>query len=437
MKTITEMRAEKKALIDKIEVLRAQVANENRELLDEERDSLKGWLAQIEQLDKDIALEQRTQETLERNKKREREPAKQDPQPKRPKVEVGEDRRSKDEFRSFGEQLQAVYKADTNQGFDPRLLNRASGANEAVASEGGFLVQQDFASGIIENTWETPGLLPFVNKQSISGNSMTMPGVDETSRADGSRNGGVRGYWGAEAAEMTASQPAFREINLKVNKVHVLIYTTEEMLEDVGFLSSWINRVGPEELDFKLTDAIINGDGAGKPLGVLNSACRVDVAKTTNQTADTINQTNVVQMWSRMPARSRMSAIWVINQDCEPQLNLMVDAGSNSIYMPPGGLKERPYSEYASLLGRPVVVLEQCNTVGSLGDIMLMDMNKYIAVDKGGIRAASSMHVRFVYDEMAFKFTYRFDGQPALASAITPFKGSNTISPFIALAARD
>jgi HK97 family phage major capsid protein len=271
MKTITEMRAEKKALIDKIEVLRAQVANENRELLDDERDSLKGWLAQIEQLDKDIALEQRTQETLERNKKREREPAKQDPQPKRPKVEVGEDRRSKDEFRSFGEQLKAIYLADTNQGFDPRLLNRASGANEAVASEGGFLVQQDFASGIIENTWETPGLLPFVNKQSISGNSMTMPGVDETSRADGSRNGGVRGYWGAEAAEMTASQPAFREINLKVNKVHVLIYTTEEMLEDVGFLSSWINRVGPEELDFKLTDAIVNGDGAGKPLGVLTA----------------------------------------------------------------------------------------------------------------------------------------------------------------------
>jgi HK97 family phage major capsid protein len=367
MKTITEMRAEKKALIDKIEVLRAQVANENRELLDDERDSLKGWLAQIEQLDKDIALEQRTQETLERNKKREREPAKQDPQPKRPKVEVGEDRRSKDEFRSFGEQLKAIYLADTNQGFDPRLLNRASGANEAVASEGGFLVQQDFASGIIENTWETPGLLPFVNKQSISGNSMTMPGVDETSRADGSRNGGVRGYWGAEAAEMTASQPAFREINLKVNKVHVLIYTTEEMLEDVGFLSSWINRVGPEELDFKLTDAIVNGDGAGKPLGILNSACRVDVAKTTNQTADTINQANVVQMWSRMPARSRLNAVWVINQDCEPQLNLMVDAGSNSIYMPPGGLKERPYSEYASLLGRPVVVLEQCNNRRQLG----------------------------------------------------------------------
>lgn len=439
MKTITQMRDEKKSLIEKIEALREQVANEKRELSDEERQSLGDMLAQIEQLDGDIELEERTQQTLDASKQRAKEPAKPDLKAT-PDTKVGDDRRSKDMFKSFGEQLRAVYMACTNQAFDPRLANNraASGMNEALPSEGGFLVQTDFASGLIENAWELQGLLPFMEKSPIKGNSMTMYGVDETSRADGSRNGGVRGYWGAEAAQMTSSKPKFREINLKVSKVHVLVYSTEEMLEDVGFLQSYINRVGPEEIDFKLTDAIINGDGAGKPLGILNSACRVAQAKESGQAADTINHDNIIKMWSRMPARSRMNAVWMINQDCEPQLNTLASDSNktNPLYMPPGGLKDTPWAGYATLLGRPVLVLEQCATLGDEGDIILADPSKYLAVDKGSVKAAASMHVRFVYDEQVFKFTYRFDGQPALSSAITPFKGTNTLSPFVTLAAR-
>lgn len=32
-----------------------------------------------------------------------------------------------------------------------------------------------------------------------------------------------------------------------------------------------------------------------------------------------------------------------------------------------------------------------------------------------------------------FRFVYRFDGQPVLASAITPYKGTNTLSHFVKL----
>jgi hypothetical protein len=46
------------------------------------------------------------------------------------------------------------------------------------------------------------------------------------------------------------------------------------------------------------------------------------------------------------------------------------------------------------------------------------------------------MHVRFVYDEMAFRFTYRVNGHPAWKSALTPCKGSNSVSPFVTLETR-
>jgi len=77
--------------------------------------------------------------------------------------------------------------------------------------------------------------------------------------------------------------------------------------------------------------------------------------------------------------------------------------------------------------------------VGDVGDILLADMSQYYWAEKGGIQGASSMHVRFIYDEMTFRFLVRYDGQPAWSSALTPFKGTTTIgtlSPFVALAAR-
>ena len=62
------------------------------------------------------------------------------------------------------------------------------------------------------------------------------------------------------------------------------------------------------------------------------------------------------------------------------------------MYIPAGGLSEKPY---ATLFGRPVIPLEQCNAAGEVGDIILADIGQYLMIDKGGVKAASSIHVRF------------------------------------------
>ncbi|GAB6172971.1 hypothetical protein JCM15765_24490 [Paradesulfitobacterium aromaticivorans] len=191
-----------------------------------------------------------------------------------------------------------------------------------------------------------------------------------------------------------------------------------------------------EEFGFKVDDAIINGTGAGMPLGILNSKALVTVPKEAGQAAGTINVQNVVNMWSRCWGRSRQNAAWYINQDIEPQLftmSLAVGAGGVPVYMPASGVSGSPYS---TLFGRPVIPLEQCETLGTLGDIILADFSQYLLIDKGGINAASSIHVRFLYDENVFRFIYRVDGQPVWNAPLQPFKGSNTLSPFVALANR-
>jgi HK97 family phage major capsid protein len=103
------------------------------------------------------------------------------------------------------------------------------------------------------------------------------------------------------------------------------------------------------------------------------------------------------------------------------------------MFLPAGGLNAAPYS---SLFGRPIVPIEYASTLGTPGDITLADFSQYVLADKRGMQAATSLHVRFLTDEMTFRFTYRVDGQPLWHTALTPFKGANTKSPFVALAAR-
>ena len=102
--------------------------------------------------------------------------------------------------------------------------------------------------------------------------------------------------------------------------------------------------------------------------------------------------------------------------------------------MPAGGLSDLPYGK---IYTRPVLPIEQCATLGTVGDIILADLSQYLLIEKGGIKTASSIHVQFLTDETAFRFVYRVNGQPVWNSALTPFKGtSNTLSPFVALATR-
>lgn len=352
-------------------------------------------------------------------------------------VEDEDDKKAKQPWDDLGRFLKAVRSATMYGQLDDRLKSQKGvlGASEGVPADGGFLVQPNFANEIFMLEHADSEVLTRVRRFPVGANNngLTMNAVDETSRATGSRWGGVQAYWAAEGDTATASKPKFRQMELKLNKLFALMYATDELLADTTQLAAVTRVAVNEELTWKAENAILRGTGAGQPHGILNSNALVTVAKEAGQTADTIVFNNIVKMWSRMWSRSRRNAVWFINQDAEPQLITLADAAGNAIYLPQNNLSTSPF---AMLLGRPVVPVEFCSTVGDAGDILLADLSQYITIDKGGIEEASSMHVQFLTDQMAFRWTYRVDGQSGWSSALTPANGTNTLSPFVVLAAR-
>ncbi len=358
----------------------------------------------------------------------------------------------------FGDFLKAVQLAAVKQGRgekgDPRLyaLNEAyekragaAGASEAVPSDGGFLVHPDFAEEVMMLTHETGVIHPMTRQLPLSEytNALKIPAVDEQSRKDGSRWGGVQCFWENEAQSLTGSKPTFAMVEMITKKLTGLYYATNEVLADARLLGAVAFQAFGEEFGFKLDDGCIRGTGNGQMSGVLNSPCLVTVAKTANQAAQTINYGNIKTMWSRMWNKSRKNAVWLIEQDAEPQLYSLVQevgTGGIPVFLPPGvggalygGATAEPY---ARLFNRPVITVEQCSTVGTTGDIILADWSQYLMIDKGDVETAVSQHVRFLTDESTFRYIMRVDGQSWWKTPVTPANGNNTRSPFVALATR-
>jgi HK97 family phage major capsid protein len=343
-------------------------------------------------------------------------------------------------WNSFGEQLAAIYAAGAPGGnFDPRLLNAGpSGGSANVGSDGGFLIHKDFSSEVYRRAYEYSAFASRARRVPISADSdgLEVPYIDETSRATGSRLGGVQVYRVAEADTVTAKKPKIGKLETKLTDLMGLAYMTNRLMRDASAMTNIYTQSFAEEFGFVVDDEIVRGVGGAQILGIKNANATVSVAKETNQPAATVNAQNIIKMWSRLWGPSRATAVWFINQDVEPQLYQMqigTGASGQLVYLPPGGLSASPYG---TIFGRPVVPVEQCDTLGTNGDIILADLNQFLLIEKDGMQTDQSMHVRFLYNEQAFRFIMRINGQPIWQSALTPYKGANTLSPYVTLAAR-
>ena len=360
------------------------------------------------------------------------------PEPKKATVIHDEtDKQLEDYPYKFGLFLQATRNVATSRPLT-KQHKAILGANESVPSEGGFLVGTEQETAIEKKMHDSAVFVGRANNRTIGqgANSVDFYGRKENSRANGSRYGGIRGYRVAEGQTITASDMNWYKYTLKPEKYAVLAYATDEIVNDTALLQAEILEAAPQELAFMLDDDMLNGSAAGYPQGILNANCLVTVAKESGQDAATFVFENAVNMYARMWARSLPTAAWFVNQDVFPQLpimNVAVGTSGQLVFMPPGGASVAPYG---SLFGLPIIPTEFNATLGTVGDVILADWSQYKLANKGGIQSASSMHVQFVTDQMAWRFTSRYDGQATWESALTPFKGTNTQSPFIALATR-
>lgn len=345
-------------------------------------------------------------------------------------------------FKSLAHFAQRVFDAGNTPRSDEMLMQVAAGTGlqQSITADGGVFVPPEFSRSIWDEVLtRSNSLLQYCRQIPIDMGveSVTIPAINETSRADGSRQGGIQGYWKSELTQMTSSKPAFREIKLTPQELYVFAFISDKLLRNAPGTASRVLEAGAaDEIAFKIGDAIVNGDGAGKPLGFLGHAATVSVTKETGQAAATVVRKNLSKMRNRMHENFDAGAVWFCNKDvlvALEDLQLEVGTGGVPVFLPPGGLSASPY---AMLYGRPIIPIEYCAALGTVGDIVYANLQAYAAAIKGMVDSNYSMHLKFDFAQTAYRLIFEMDGQPFLNSAITSYKGSTTRSPIVTLATR-
>jgi len=440
---MNKLQKELRKLLDRISEYKGLDGDERT---DERREQQTADMARVKQLESDI----RDLEEIEALEARMDVPVNDPPVQEFKRVEVEDQPIYRGKY-ALGQQLRDIINISTNRNNPAesrarleaaaKREQRAAGTGmvELTAEDGGWLLQGESSLDLMADGFNNGAVTSRIDSRSISGSFVDVIEVDDSSnRGNGYRGGGVRWYTDAELVELTSSKTKFRKTRVEPHRLTGLFYMSNELDSDAPFLQGEMKSMFGTEYAFKIQDLIINGTGSGTALGILNSGALVSVAKESGQTAATIVYENLVKMVSRVRINNLNSLVWLVNQDTFPQLmSLTIAVGTGgsvaNIFVP--NLAGAP-GVIGTLLGYPVIPIEQAATLGTVGDIMLCDLSQYRGVDKGSIKSDTSIHVQFLYNQLAVRFISHFDGMPKTSAPVTPYKGSATVSPFVALATR-
>lgn len=305
---------------------------------------------------------------------------------------------------------------------------------ESSGVSGGYTVPPDFYQQLLQIAAESEIMRPRAFIQPMASATLQFPYLDITTAQSAGNTpffGGVIANWTAEAQTRTETEPKFKMMELKAQELSGYSVSSNVLLQDAAFgLEKFLMQIFGLAVGWYEDYAFLQGNGVGKPLGILNAPATI--AATRNTTSQ-IKYADVATMLSKfLPASiSAGRGIWCASPTTITYLFQLADTSGRSLFVSvdQGAVKAPTWK----LLGLPLLMTEKLPALGNTGDLMLIDPSLYVIGDRMALEVAASEHVNFLQNQMTWRFVQRVDGRPWLDNYITLQDGSTTVSPFVIL----
>jgi HK97 family phage major capsid protein len=339
--------------------------------------------------------------------------------------------------KTFGDWALAVARKDAaylekhyGSHFNEWKAKTALGESSGVT--GGYTVPPDFYQGLMSLIVERSIVRPRAYVQPMASATLQIPYLDVTTvQAAGTSPffGGVKMNWTAEAQARTENEPQFKQMELRAWELSGYSVSSNVLLQDsVVGLEKFLMTLFSMAIAWFEDFAFIQGNGAGKPQGMVTANSAISVTRTNT---NLVQFQDVANMWSKLLPHSWQNAIWMFSPTVVPQLLRLQDGANRAIFISvdQGAVKTPQWA----LLGRPAIPTEKLPALGSSYDIALVDPTLYVIGDRMSIEVAASEHVNFLNNQMTWRVVERVDGQPWLDKPITLQDASTQVSPFVYL----
>jgi len=398
MRNIEHMKGKMFQLIDDVRAMVEAAETEQRALSSEEQEKKEKIMADIRQLEKDIAEE----EEIQRIESQRANHPDNDPE------------KTQAEWRSLGEFAYTVI----NNPRDERLQRREVGSQTmGEGSEGGYLVPTQFSDQILTVSPDEAVIRPRANVFTGGEADFKIPALKYS---DNNMYAGASVTWIDEGDVKPQTDVEFKQITLQPYEIAAHVEVTDKLLRNANMVEQVVrNQLRGALIDAE-EDAFLTGNGVGKPRGVIGSDPAIGV---TREDDNKVQYDDLVNMFARFRGRR---GVWIANRGVLPQLMTEVKDGDGRILWQPNARDGQP----GSIFGLPVVMSDHSPDMNQTGSLVLADLSYYLIKDGVGVAIAASPHMKFTNNITIIKAFKTVDGKPWLSG---PLPTSYETSPFVQL----
>lgn len=305
----------------------------------------------------------------------------------------------------------------------PRIHNEWS---MGVGQQGGFAVPTQFKPDLLMIQPEPPivrSRATVIPAGDPPDSAITMPALNQGANGV---FGGVEVFWIGEGVLKPETDGTLREVALTPKEVAAHTVVTDKLLRNWDAANAVISTLLQNAMVNSEDFAFLRGNGAARPLGVINAPGAIMVARAG---ANQIQYIDTVNMLAALLPESTSRAMYIANQSTLPQLATMQDPAGRYIYNAGDATRGIP----ATLNGIPIRFTGKTPTLGNRGDLVLVDLAYYLIKDGSGPFIAASEHVLFRQNKTIIKVFWNVDGQPWVDAPLTLEDGLTQVSPYAVL----
>ena len=283
----------------------------------------------------------------------------------------------------------------------PAVLNALQ---EGTDSEGGYLVPDEFERTLVEALEEENVFRTLAHVIRTSSGDRKIPVVASKGSAS----------WVDEEGAYQESDDAFSQVSIGAYKLGTMIKVSEELLADSVFdLEAYISKEFARRIGAREEESFFNGDGKGKPLGILAAAGGAEVGVTA-ASATAITADEVIDLFYSLKAPYRKNAVWLLNDATVKQIRKLKDSTGQYLWQPSlvAGTPD-------TILGRPVKTSAFMPTAAAgAKTIAFGDFKYYWIADRQGRTFKKLSELFAATGQVGFMGTQRVDGKLILPEAI-------------------
>ena len=271
-------------------------------------------------------------------------------------------------------------------------------------TEGGYLVPDEFEKTLIESLEEENIFRKLAHVINTSSGDRKIPVVATKGTAS----------WVDEEGLIPDSDDSFGQVSIGAYKLGTLIKVSNELLNDSVFnLEAYISKEFGRRCGAKEEDAFFNGDGTGKPTGILHATLGAEVGVTTASPTE-IKADEIIDLFYSLKAPYRKRAVWILNDTTVKAIRKLKDANGNYLWQP-ALTADTP----DTLLGRPVYTSAYIpNIEAGKKTVIFGDLGYYWIADRQGRTFKKLSELYATTDQTGFVATQRVDGKLILREAV-------------------